>query len=83
MTDLHEVIERGAQAICDTRNYPGRYDQLSRGNVGAQQKWFDAAKAMLSTLNLGDRIGENLWVSDKSVCEAGATGSPKATTPEG
>ena len=65
--DLNKVIERGAQAICDSRCYPGRYDQLNRGNAFAHQKWLEAAKAMLATLRPGNRIGENLWASNAPV----------------
>lgn len=73
MDNLNEVIERGAQAICDTRNYPGRYDQLSRGNALAQQKWLEAAKAFLAILSPGDRLGEDLWVSDRPNTSVNAT----------
>ena len=76
MDNLNEVIERGAEAICDTRNYPGRYDQLSRGNKLAQQKWLEAAKAFLATFSPGDRISEDLWVSDRSIKSDSAPGAP-------
>ncbi len=72
ITDLSEVIERVARSICDTRNYPGRYDQLSHGNALAQQKWLEAAKVALSILRPRDRVAEGLVVMSvpkESVCE--------------